>query len=95
MSTQAIINTGIYTIVDVRSTTEFQSGSIDGSQNIPLPELATKIDEIKALQPPLILCCAMGVRSGKAQEYLSALGIQCVNGGGWLEVNALLEIPKG
>jgi rhodanese-related sulfurtransferase len=47
------------------------------------------MDEIKALQTPLILCCASGGRSGQATAYLSSLGIECVNAGSWLDVNYL------
>ena len=32
------------------------------------------MDEIKALQTPLILCCASGGRSGQTTSYLSSLG---------------------
>jgi phage shock protein E len=91
MSILSSIESGVYTIVDVRSVAEFQGGHVAGSINIPLQELVQRIDEFKALTPPLILCCASGNRSGMAQEYLSSIGIDCVNGGGWLEVNALVQ----
>lgn len=91
MSILSSIESGVYTIVDVRSVAEFQGGHVVGSINIPLQELVQRIDEFKALTPPLILCCASGNRSGMAQEYLSSIGIDCVNGGGWLEVNALVQ----
>lgn len=75
------------TIVDVRTPAEFMGGSVSGSINIPLQEVEQRIDEIKALPKPLILCCASGARSGQAANFLNSRGIECENGGGWMEVN--------
>jgi phage shock protein E len=33
------------------------------------------------------LCCASGGRSGQAEYYLSQQGVECLNGGSWLNVN--------
>jgi rhodanese-related sulfurtransferase len=76
------------TIVDVRTPGEFMGGHVVGSINIPLQELESRLDEIHSLQTPLILCCASGGRSGMAQHILKNQGIDCVNGGGWMEVNS-------
>ncbi|HZH70418.1 MAG TPA: rhodanese-like domain-containing protein [Flavobacteriaceae bacterium] len=73
-------------IIDVRSPEEFIGGNVAGSINIPLPEIPSRLEEIKAMDNPL-LCCASGGRSGQVAEYLKANGIECENGGGWLEVN--------
>lgn len=75
------------TIVDVRMPFEFAGGHVSGSVNIPLQEISQRIDELKAMQAPLILCCASGNRSGQAHRYLSANGIDCHNGGSWMDVN--------
>jgi phage shock protein E len=75
------------TIVDVRAEWEFQGGHVAGSINIPLHELQMRIDEIKAMNTPLILCCASGNRSGMATQLLQKAGIECINGGSWLDVN--------
>jgi rhodanese-related sulfurtransferase len=45
-----------------------------------------RVEELKKLNAPLILCCASGNRSGQAQHFLSELGIECYNGGSWLDV---------
>jgi phage shock protein E len=74
------------TIVDVRSQAEFMSGHVQGSINIPLQEIPARLDEVKALPQPLLLCCASGNRSGQATAYLSAQGLQCENGGSWMDV---------
>ena len=75
------------TIVDVRTPAEFMVGNVEGSDNIPLQELASRLAEIKNLPQPLILCCASGNRSGQATQILSQQGIECGNGGSWFEVN--------
>ena len=38
--------TGDVVIVDVRPTNEFATGHVDGALNIPLPELATRLEEL-------------------------------------------------
>lgn len=75
------------TIVDVRTPGEFMGGHVAGSINIPLQEIQQRIEEIKALPQPIILCCASGNRSGQATSYLKSLGIDCSNGGSWIDVN--------
>ena len=75
------------TIVDVRSPEEFRGGHVAGSINIPLQEIVQRIEEVKALKMPLILCCASGNRSGQVHQYLSQNGIECYNAGSWLDVN--------
>ena len=75
------------TIVDVRTPEEFMGGHVAGSINIPLQEIQQRIDEIKAMPQPIILCCASGNRSGQATSFLKSQGIDCSNGGSWLDVN--------
>ena len=75
------------TIIDVRTRAEFAGGHVAGSINIPLQEITGHIEEIKAMAQPIIFCCASGVRSGQATQYFQSLGVDCENGGGWMEVN--------
>lgn len=75
------------TLIDVRSYAEFTGGHVAGSLNIPLQEIPHRIQEIQELKTPLILFCASGNRSGQAQVFLTAHGIECYNGGSWLDVN--------
>lgn len=79
------------TIVDVRTPEEFMGGHVVGSLNIPLQEIPDRMNELKSLKTPLILCCASGGRSGNAQRYLSQLGIECYNAGSWLDVNFIVN----
>lgn len=84
---EKIIAENLGTIVDVRTYGEFSGGNVAGSINIPLNEIPARIEELKAMEAPLILCCASGMRSGQAQNYLSQNNIECYNGGSWLDVN--------
>lgn len=74
------------TIIDVRSAAEFASGKVPDSINIPLNEIPQRLEEIRKMQLPIILCCASGNRSGQAMRYLQEQGITCENGGSWLAV---------
>ena len=87
MTFENIIKETIGTIVDVRSHEEFMGGHVAGSINIPLQTITDRMEELKNLSMPLILCCASGNRSGQAQHYLSQHGLDCYNGGSWLDVN--------
>jgi rhodanese-related sulfurtransferase len=87
MSLEELIKNNEGTIVDVRTPGEFMGGKVAGSINIPLNEIPSKLAEIKSLKMPLILCCASGNRSGQATAYLKAQGLDCHNGGSWLDVN--------
>lgn len=79
------------TIVDVRTIEEFRGGHVVGSINIPLQEVVSRADEIKNLKQPIIFCCASGGRSGQATQFFKSLGIDCENGGSWLDVNYQLN----
>jgi rhodanese-related sulfurtransferase len=87
MNAEQIIKEKQGTIVDVRTTSEFMGGNVAGSINIPLQEIQQRMDELKNLNQPLVLCCASGNRSSQATHFLSQQGIECCNGGSWLDVN--------
>ena len=78
-------------IIDVRTREEFMGGHVVDSINIPLQEIEQKLNEIKQLTQPLILCCASGGRSGQAAAYLKQCGIECENGGSWMDVNFKIQ----
>lgn len=75
-------------IVDVRSKSEYSSGHIKGSLNIPLDTLASNLNKIKDKNKPVITCCASGMRSASAKGILTSKGYtQVYNGGGWYGLN--------
>ncbi len=86
MTLESLLENGAQ-IVDVRTPMEFQMGNVEGSVNIPLNEVPTRLDEIKAIEGPILLCCQSGARSGQATAYLSNEGVECYNAGSWLDVN--------
>lgn len=92
MNAEQFIKENKGTIVDVRTPAEYMGGHVAGSINIPLNEVPNRIDELKSMEMPLILCCASGNRSGQATYFLSAQGIDCVNAGSWMDVNYLQSI---
>jgi phage shock protein E len=75
------------TIVDVRTREEYMGGHVAGSINIPLQQIQEKLSEIKSLPQPIVLCCASGGRSGQATIFLRNQGVECENGGSWMDVN--------
>ena len=58
MDKEKIIKEKQGTVVDVRTKEEFNGGHVDGSINIPLQEIENRMDELKAMKHPLVLCCA-------------------------------------
>lgn len=79
------------TILDVRTEMEYNDGHVENAVNIPLNEIQEKLEEIKTLQQPVLLCCQSGARSGVATAYLHQQGVECFNGGGWREVESAIE----
>lgn len=78
-------------IIDVRTQGEFASGAIQGSKNIPLQVITSKLAQIKKLNKPVITCCASGMRSGSAASFLKQNGIEAMNGGGWHSLQSKLS----
>ena len=62
-------------IIDVRSPSEYKSGHIRGSVNIPLQNLQNNLSKIKK-DKPVITCCASGMRSASAKGILKSNGYQ-------------------
>lgn len=73
-------------ILDVRTQREWDNGHLDNSKHIPLDDLKNHVEELKQMNKPFIVCCASGVRSGKAAKYLNLNNIEAINGGGWLQL---------
>lgn len=74
-------------IIDVRTESEFSSGHIKNSKNIPVDQVPKFIEEFKSMPKPIVLCCVSGARSGMATEYLTKAGIENVhNGGSWKDI---------
>ena len=70
-------------IIDVRTYEEYAGGHIENSKNIPLQIIESKINDIKKLNKPVVVCCKSGMRSAQATSILKRNGIESINGGGW------------
>jgi rhodanese-related sulfurtransferase len=94
-----LINRQDALVIDVREPDEFAAGHLPEARNIPVGKLADRVNEIeKYKDKPVILCCASGVRSGKACGELKKLGfssLHSLSGGieSWRQAG--LPIKKG
>jgi phage shock protein E len=70
-------------IIDVRNPNEFKQGHIQGSKNIPVNEIRSKVEMIRKWNKPVITVCLSGGRSAAAKSVLSSAGIEVYNGGPW------------
>ena len=64
-------------IVDVRNPGEVAAGAIDGSINLPLPQLLDRLDELDPTRPTIVYC-AGGYRSATAASVLRSRGFTTV-----------------
>ncbi len=74
-------------LIDVREPDEYAEARVPGAVLIPLDTIPERISELPGEH--LYMICALGGRSLKAAEYLTARGWACTNvaGGtnGWVE----------
>lgn len=77
-------------LVDVRTKSEYVSGHIDGSKNIPLDKIQTEIKTLKQLNRPIVIVCRSGTRSGLAKSILTSAGLEAYNGGAWTNLKKLI-----
>jgi len=66
------------TLVDVRAPSEYEKFHIDGSINIPAPELRTRYSELDP-NVPVITICSTGHRSSLAASLLKQQGFEVVS----------------
>lgn len=91
MNLQELINSDKVTIVDVRTEHEFAGDRVEDSINIPLNEIPNNVYKLKGMQP-IVMCCAAGIRSGNAVNYLYQIGLEEVyNGGSWQQVQEMIN----
>jgi len=82
-----LVNEGA-TIIDVRTKSEYASGHIQGSVNIPLDKLVNNLNKLKGKNKAIITCCASGARSASAKGILTSHGFTNVhNGGSWFSLD--------
>lgn len=85
-----IISKGAF-LVDVRSRSEFQSGSAKGAVNIPLDMIPQQIEKFKGKEN-IVVFCRSGNRSEQAKRILNEKGFKnVINGGTWQNVAKLVK----
>jgi rhodanese-related sulfurtransferase len=85
----SIIQEGAF-LVDVRSPSEFASGSVKGAVNIPLDSVTQQIKKFEG-KKHIVVFCRSGNRSGQAKQILEQNGFNNVtNGGTWENVKNLI-----
>lgn len=76
-------------VLDVRTKDEFDAGHLDRATNIPVDEVASRVEEIAAMvggdrSKPIAVYCASGGRAGRALTTLQKAGFtQVTNAGGY------------
>ena len=81
-------------ILDVRTVTEFRTGHIAGSMNIPLGRIRQRYTELDT-DKTYITCCSHGLRSVKVETILKEMGFKHVyNGGAWSDLEKIIINQK-
>ncbi len=77
------LQSGKALLVDVRTPSEFASGSVPGAINVPLDVLPARLDSLRG-HDTIVVFCRSGGRSTQAKAILERAGITgVVNGGPW------------
>lgn len=73
---------GDVAVVDVRTTTEYRSGHIPGSINVPMDEVESRLDDIPKGRP-VVMVCQSGRRSEITREQVRTRieHLSCLDGG--------------
>jgi glyoxylase-like metal-dependent hydrolase (beta-lactamase superfamily II)/rhodanese-related sulfurtransferase len=66
---------GAGSLVDVRTDVEFEAEHVPGSRPIPLDQLRSRLDEVRATPAPRLLLCRTGRRAESARRALTELGV--------------------
>ena len=94
-----LINREDAQVIDVREVDEYAAGHLPDAKSFPLSKLAERIGELESFKDkPLIVCCASGMRSGKACGELKKAGfLRLYNLAGGVDawVGAGYPIKKG
>ena len=61
-----MVNSQNAQLIDIRAKKKFETGYIQGSRNIPFTELKDRIEEIRAIEQPVIIVCDMATVAPEA-----------------------------
>ena len=80
-SYKELLNQGAI-IIDVRTESEYKSGHIKNSINVPLKDLTYRISEFDK-KDNIVTVCAAGIRAESAKKFFESKGYSVANGGRW------------
>ena len=89
---------GASSVVDVRTGAEFDGQHLPGTHLIPLDQIESRADEVRAVPAPRLLLCQSGNRAGKARDALKKLhvaGLTVITGGIGAYTEAGGEVVEG
>lgn len=87
---QQIIKEGAF-LVDVRSSSEYASGSAKGAVNIPLDQISNQLKKFENKRN-IVVFCRSGMRSSQAKSILEKNGMTNIyNGGTWQNVASMVK----
>ncbi len=75
-------------IIDVRTESEYNSGHIKNSINVPLKDLTYRINEFDK-KDNIVTVCAVGIRAESAKKFFESRGYNVANGGRWTNLKDL------
>ncbi|WP_367103903.1 rhodanese-like domain-containing protein [uncultured Psychrobacter sp.] len=80
-----MVNSQNAQLIDIRPKKKFATGYIQGSRNIPFTELKDRLEEIRAIEHPVIIVCDIGVQAGAAVQMIAKENVYRLEGGigGW------------
>lgn len=77
----SLVNQQNAQIIDIRDKKKFAKGHIQGSRNIPFTSLRERLDEIKAIESPVVIVCDMGLQAGAAVQLIGKENAYRLEGG--------------
>lgn len=80
-----MVNSQNAQLIDIRAKKKFETGYIQGSRNIPFTDIKDRLEEIRAIEQPIIIVCDMGMQAGAAIQMIGKDTVYRLEGGigGW------------
>ena len=75
-------------IIDVRTESEYKSGHVKNSINVPLKDLTYRINEFDK-KDNIVTVCTAGIRAESAKNFFESRGYNVANGGRWTNLKDL------
>lgn len=83
-ASRIVASGGAASVIDVRTDVEFVGEHIAGSHHIPVDQVGSRVDEVRAVPAPRLLLCRSGGRATMAKKTLETFnvaGLSVIEGG--------------